>query len=466
MQSKELPPPEMTIPDLAPQDKSSDSKNAGRPLPSPEVFQALVCIEGRFTAQASDLRSGLLTTPDGIQFSFSFGRTNLWEKLIQKYGEIELEQPFPAQGIVWVAYPYLRKDSLALTGIGIRSDRHSLEPEQLKVQGVVIAKSEDEFCLRVYRNLGKVPPSQLTNYSDLKVKGQLPQKARLGWTYRVIAHREGGEFIADTVEAIYIHSEWQVRKAIAQVLKPSPPPAPPIRASQKKEVKSDAALGESPTRPLSLEIKPEATVPILSEVSLKPKQVALLMVPPAEPVEPQPVSAETKQESATNAKPFEASAVPAAKPSKKKQAAFPVSVSVEPEPIAAPQPEPSTIPHGTQANAVNPEPKSPVAVPNAPAVSGAKFKQKKQDSVPTSAATVPAEKKPEAAQRPKPKFLVQVDRQTFGGQASVVLKAGMLLIDGKPVVRTKLAIVIGEPQTISADGKKQTSGNQTILSSR
>jgi hypothetical protein len=331
------------------------------------------------------LQSGLLTTPDGIQFplSFSLGKTKLWEKLLQKYGQIELEQPFPAQALVWVAYPKLLENTLSLTAIGIRSDRHSLEPEQLKVQGVVIAKSEDEFCLRVYRNLGKVSPSHLTDYSDLKLKGQLPQKARLGWTYRVIAHREGVEFVADTVEPIYIRSEWQVRKAIAQVLKPSPPPAPPILR-------------------LSAGIEPQAT----PTPALKDKEpIALPRVPPVETGEREPVAEEPKSEPILNTKPS------------------------EPAPAAPSQ-------------------------------------KKKQATGSTPAAKVPPKKKPGPAQRPQPKFWVQVDRQTFGGQTSVVLKTGMLFIDGKQVVRTKLAIVVGEPQTISADGKTQTSGNRTILSSR
>ena len=388
MQSKETPT-EITIAELAPQDESPDAKKAGRPLPTSEIFQAIVCIAGRFTAQAGDLQSGLLTTPDGIQFplSFSFGKTKLWERLLQKYGEIAPEQPFPAQAIVWIAYPKLLENTLSLTAIGIRSDRHSLEPEQLKVQGVVIAKSEDEFCLRVYRNLGKVSPSHLTDYSDLKVRGQLPQKAKLGWTYRVIAHREGVEFVADTVEPIYIRFEWQVRKAIAQVLKPSPPPAPP-------------------TLRISAGIEPQVTPTSAKEGALKDKEpIALPMVPPVETGEPEPVTEEPKLEPIIDTKPSEPA--PAAQSQKKKQA-----------------------------------------------------------TAPTPAAKVPPEKKPEAAQRPKPKFLVQVDRQTFGGQSSVALKTGMLFIDGKQVVRTKLAIVVGEAQTISADGKTQTSGNRTILSSR
>jgi hypothetical protein len=49
---------------------------------------------------------------------------------------------------------------------------------------------------------------------------------------------------------------------------------------------------------------------------------------------------------------------------------------------------------------------------------------------------------------------------------SVTLKNGMLFIDGKSVTQTKLAIVVGEPEQVTADGKTQKSGNRTILSSR
>lgn len=435
-----------------------------------DIFQAIVCIEGRFTAQADDLRSGLLTTPDGLQFPCFFGRAKLREKLLQNYGEIEPEQPFPAQAIVWFGYPRLLKESLSLTLIGVRSERYFLEPEQMKVQGVVIAKSEEGFRLRVYRNVGRLPTESPTAYSDLELKGQLPQEAKLSWTYRVLAHREGTEFVVDAVEPIYIPYAWPVKKAIryatqanTQLLKPSPPPAPPIRVTQEKAVQPDAARVESPTIPdvaVSFGDLP-------TSVEVVPETVAPPVVAPVTTVEPEPATESPKTESATTTPIAEAFAIPAAKSKKKKQAALPVVVPVEPQPVAAPQPETSTIPvPGGSANAINTPTDPPAAVPNPPAVPAAKSKKKKQATAPTPAATVPTEKKPEATQPPKPKFLVQVDRQTFGGQASVVLKAGMLLIDGKPIVRTKLAIVVGEPQQVSADGKTQKSGNRTILSSR
>ncbi|HEY9664631.1 MAG TPA: hypothetical protein V6C65_39825, partial [Allocoleopsis sp.] len=70
-----------------------------------------------------------------------------------------------------------------------------------------------------------------------------------------------------------------------------------------------------------------------------------------------------------------------------------------------------------------------------------------------------------AAKETRPAFQVKVNNRSFVGYASVTLKGGMLRIDGKPVVTTKIAVVVGQPSVVEADGVVR-SGNQTVLTSR
>jgi hypothetical protein len=407
----------------------SDPKEPGKlPLES-SVFQAIVCLEGRYIAQEDNPTRGVVTTPDGMEFPTFLGKTKLREKLIQNYGSIEPGQPFPKQPLVWTAYPKLLNNSLTLTIIGVRADSYLLEPEHLKAQGVLIHKSENRFRLRVYRNLGKVPAAKLTEFSDLDFKGHLPQKSKLGWMYRVLAHREGLDFVVDTIEPIHICYGRQVKGAIAHILNP---PQPPVKRILGQKVKSDEGLVES----TAIEPSPPTDIAEAAQSSADRPAPETPFLEVAENITPSKTVADPRVEKVQP---------------KHKLAASQVNVPVELEPVKSPQPEPVAI-----------ETTVPI---QSPAVPAAKSKKKKA-ATPTSAAKVPAEKTPEAAALPKPKFLVQVDRQTFGGQSSVMLKTGMLFIDGKQVVRTKLAIVVGEAQTVSADGKTQKSGNRTILSSR
>ena len=423
--------------------EASVIEQSNQPPLESKLFQAIACVVGRYVASENNPTRGTLTTPDGVEFAAFLGRINLRKKLIENYGPIEPGQAFPEQPLVWVAYPKWMQGNLVLTLIGVRSERHFLAPEQLIVKGALIRRTDDRFCLRVYRNGGRFLPEQVTQYSDLELQGKVSEQSQLGGSYRVLAHRAGVEFVVDQMEPIDIGYPSQVKKAIAQVLKPRAPLPPPIKAKQPDKAKLDAVAAVADS------IEPASPTEVAKAAHISPDRADI-----------EPLSMEVLDHT-TPAEPVAAPQVKKA-PSQRKPADSPVIVPTLPEPVQAPQPEPHPL-----AVSNSPTPATHTAI-EPPAVPAAKSKQKKQKqaSNPTPVATVPAGKQPEATAPPQPNFVVQVDRRQFSGMTSVTLKTGMLFIDGKQVTQTKLAIVVGEAPQISADGKVQKSGNRTILSSR
>ena len=65
-----------------------------------------------------------------------------------------------------------------------------------------------------------------------------------------------------------------------------------------------------------------------------------------------------------------------------------------------------------------------------------------------------------------PVFRVKANDQIFSGYNSVTLNNRMLRIDGKAVAQAKMVVVVGQPQSIQADGKVSQKGNSAVLISR
>lgn len=70
------------------------------------------------------------------------------------------------------------------------------------------------------------------------------------------------------------------------------------------------------------------------------------------------------------------------------------------------------------------------------------------------------------AQQLVPVFRVKANDQIFSGYNSVTLNNRMLRIDGKAVAQAKMVVVVGQPQSIQADGKVSQKGNSAVLISR
>jgi hypothetical protein len=80
--------------------------------------------------------------------------------------------------------------------------------------------------------------------------------------------------------------------------------------------------------------------------------------------------------------------------------------------------------------------------------------QKKQSS-PTTTSSEP--------QHQKPVFQVKVNDRVFNGYDSVTLNRRIVCVDGKAIAQTKMAIVVGQPKTMQADGGVTQGNNQAVL---
>jgi hypothetical protein len=66
----------------------------------------------------------------------------------------------------------------------------------------------------------------------------------------------------------------------------------------------------------------------------------------------------------------------------------------------------------------------------------------------------------------QPTFNVKLNERVFVGRDSVTLNKRVLCVDGKPVAQGKLAVVVGKPCAMSADGSVTHGNNQTVLMSK
>ncbi len=63
----------------------------------------------------------------------------------------------------------------------------------------------------------------------------------------------------------------------------------------------------------------------------------------------------------------------------------------------------------------------------------------------------------------KPVFQVKVNDRVFNGYDSVTLNRRIVCVDGKAIAQTKMAIVVGQPKTMQADGGVTQGNNQAVL---
>ncbi len=66
----------------------------------------------------------------------------------------------------------------------------------------------------------------------------------------------------------------------------------------------------------------------------------------------------------------------------------------------------------------------------------------------------------------KPVFQVKVNDRVFNGYESVTLNRRVICIDGKPIAQAKIAVVVGHPTTMQADGGVTQGSDQAVLISR
>jgi hypothetical protein len=419
------------------------------PTPVP-VFQAVGRVKGIYTPQSSDSQKGIITTPDGFELSASISaRTKM--KSRQQIKALAPGQPLQTEAgesSCWAVYPKMSGCDLShLILLRITSaNKASLTMDLFQINGILMGREEpDTSIVRVYRNSNSGCVNNAVYFFDLKLTGHMPDLT-LKQPVQIAAHRAGFNLVVDEARSIEMELSEDIKENIQKTSIPRIPLPPPIKRTQSNQLKTAAlpaaeSVTEAP-QPLADQEVPALIQSLTTEIV----EQSELVIPAEIPVEVTPIK---------KAPPVVKRVVPVL------AIAAP---SVEPELVENLKPEPST----------NIKPSEPVASAKVsgsqssvePTVHQSKKAKKVTASIPAAAVAGSQKQQPEADKTPKPTFVVQVDRKQFPGMTSVTLKNGMLFIDGKSITQTKLAIVVGEPQQVSADGKTQKSGNRTILSSR
>lgn len=92
-----------------------------------------------------------------------------------------------------------------------------------------------------------------------------------------------------------------------------------------------------------------------------------------------------------------------------------------------------------------------------------KEKKHGNSAKPKSATPIADKCEPKVVQQQSSRFTVQVNGQVFIGQDSVALNRRVLFIDSKPVAQSKLAVVVGQPKAMQADGSVSTGSGRSVL---
>jgi hypothetical protein len=425
----------------------ADAVSKSTPTPVP-IFQAVGKVKGIYTPQSSDSQKGIITTPDGFEFSASISaRTKI--KSRQQIKALAPGQPLQTEAgepFCWAVYPKMSGCDLShLILLRITSaSKTALSVDRFQITGILMGREEpDTSIVRVYRNPNPRCLNNAVYFFDLKLIGHMLDLA-LKQPVQIVAHRTGFNLVVDEAQPIEMELSEDIKENIQKTSLPRIPLPPPIKRTQSDQPKTAAfpaaeSVIEAPQLPADQEVPALIQSPTTELV-----EQGELIIPAEVPVEVAP----SKKAPLVLKQVVPVPAI--------------ASASVEPELVENLKPESTT-------STKPPEPVDSVKVSGSPAPvepTVHEFKKAKEGTASIPAVAGSQKQQPEADKTPKPTFVVQVDRKQFPGMTSVTLKNGMLFIDGKSVTQTKLAIVVGEPQQVSADGKTQKSGNRTILSSR
>jgi hypothetical protein len=446
---------EETMPDFELPKVDAVSESTPTPVP---VFQALGWVKGIYTPQASDSQKGVIKTPDGFELSASVSaRTQM--KLKQQIKALAPGQPLQTEAgepFCWAVYPKMSNCDLShLTLLRIApASKTALTMDLFQINGILMGREEpDTSIVRVYRNPNSRCLNNAVYFFDLKLTGQMPDLT-LNQPVQIAAHRAGFNLVVDEAQPIEMELSEDIKENIQKTSLPRIPLPPPIKRTQSDQPKTVAlpvseSVIEAPQPSADQEVPALIQSPTTEIVGQSE-----LIIPAEVPLEVAPIKRVS--------------------PVLKQVVPVPAVTCVGEARIAAPSVKPELVENLKPESPTSTKPSEPVdstkvsgsQAPVEPTVHELKKAKKATASIPAAAAAGSQKQQPEADKTPKPTFLVQVDRKQFPGMTSVTLKNGMLFIDGKSVTQTKLAIVVGEPQQVSADGKTQKSGNRTILSSR
>lgn len=492
------------------------------------IYRAVGWIAGRYQPSEEDVHRGIFLTEDGLSVPAQM-TGQLRGRLKRRHPDYATQPDFFTQDFWWIVYPKTEPLRFEMRAMKPISADPTARPEldEFCVVGKVKSIESDVIIIRIQRNQ---PPRWGGKKASFKLTfaGSLPEIA-LGQIWELKVRREGEKLTVVDGQPYQPSAEdlvWLEQQRQATVH--SNLSAPTLKQQSPNQMEEDTTIA-APTSPAvtpeleeSIETpdvpppdaigggaqatmgKMEVVVKLnqfpdevktvdkgwkefevdtgdrLVTITVKPKAFALLEQ--AQQSYPSWVAAISGLMGESTAKGFRLES-PAIKVFERKAKDTQTESTktlnnLEPSPDTSPQPpSPAQTPAQQQAQ---PKPESPPqALPVANPMQRVKepLKQQRPSKTPShqlqhqrhqpAFGKKPATPTPQTSQESrKPSFSVKVNDRVFNGYESVTLNKRVICVDGKPVAQSKMAVVVGQPKTMQADGGVTQGSNQAVLISK
>lgn len=412
------------------------------------IYRAVGWVAGIYQPSEDNVNQGLFITSDGLTVPAFF----TWQfrgRLKHRYPDYATQPDFFQQYDCWTVYPKTEpKLQFHLTGMKLLTSETVNAPQldEFRVVGQIQSCNDEKIVVCIQRNENL--PRKFNQAKDLQsftlsLDGSLPPEA-LGQIWDINVNRVGERLVViagQPYEPSDEDKEWLKQnasnKALARVAKEdaskeaaSSVADAKVKAADKSKASVDnKAANESGVSIPQQEVDYESIAIAIGEES---PQVSATDRAPQEQPKKQPVS-----QSLTTTEASTAASESGSKPKHKADATSHQAATIRP---VQPRQQKTPISPSSQHSPTDSR-QLPVLKSGA---SGGKAK----------------------AQQKKPAFQVKVNDQVFSGYDSVTLNNRMLRIDGKAVAQAKMVIIVGQPQSMQADGKVTQKDNSAVLTSR
>jgi hypothetical protein len=257
------------------------------------VFQAVGKVKGIYIPQSTDCQKGIITTPDGFEFSASVS-ARVKIKSSQQIKALAPGQPLQTEAgepFYWAVYPKMSGCDLShLILLRITSvSKTALSVDRFQITGILMGREEpDTARVRVYRNPNSRCLNNAVYFFDLKLTGHMPD-LELKQPVQIVAHRTGFNLVVDEARSIEMELSEDIKENIQKTSIPRIPLPPPIKRTQSNQPKTVAL----PTSEFVIEApQPSADqeVPALIQSSATEiVEQSELVIPTEVPVEATPI---------------------------------------------------------------------------------------------------------------------------------------------------------------------------------
>jgi hypothetical protein len=408
------------------------------------IYRAVGRSAGTYQPSLDNVNQGVFITSDGFRIPAFF----TWQfrgRLKHRYPDIATQPDFFQQYERWTVYPKTEpKLQFHLTGMKLLTSEtvNAAQLDEFRVVGQIQSCNDEKIVVCIQRNEnlpGKFNKAKDIQSFTLSLDGSLPPDA-LGQIWDIKVNRVGERLVVVAGQP-YVPSEEDKTWLEQNVSK---------KALALAAKKVDSKVADAKTKPRDDQSKASVDNKAASEsgISIPLEEVARNSIAIA-------IAEESSPMAATDRAPQE---------QQKKQSVSQFLTTTE---------------AGTDLceSGSKPKHKADAASHQAAMIRPVQQRQQKtsispsSQHSPTDSRQLPVLKSGAAASKPnaqhkKPTFQVKVNDQVFSGYDSVTLNNRMLRIDGLAVAQAKMVIVVGQPQSMQADGKVTQKDNSAVLTSK